>query len=72
MMTHKISIETMDNKLNELTNPNSIKSPKLLSQRYHKTLGISEINSPLSPPSLVYLPKAEALFSCVDNVVAII
>ena len=34
------------------TNKNSLKTTKLLSQRYYKFLGTSVINSPLPPPSL--------------------
>ena len=43
MMTHKIT----NSKLNKLTNQNSVKSPKLLSQRIiEKTWWASVINSP--------------------------
>ena len=49
----QLVVETMNNQLNKTTNQNSIKSPKLLSQRkrkrYHKTLGTKVINSPMFP-----------------------
>ena len=46
----------MDTLLNEPANQTIIKVPKVKSQRIrkrsYKTLGTSEINSPMSPPSL--------------------
>ena len=61
MMMHKIIPSVYQNELliqlNDLTNINSLQSPKFLSQRlikrYHKTLGTSVINSSLSPLSLL-------------------
>ena len=48
----KLVVEIFE--LKKPTNQNSLKSPKLLSQRtrkcYYKTLGTSVINSQLSPP----------------------
>ena len=57
MMIHKIIpsvdynswLKRLDTQLNELTYQNLIKVPK----RYHKPLRTSEINSPMSPPSLI-------------------
>ena len=58
MVIHKIIpsvdynkwLKRLDTQLNELTNQNSIKSPKLLSQlirkRYYKILETSVINNP--------------------------
>ena len=44
----------LDTQLNKPTNQNSIKFPRLLSQRitkrYYETLGTSVINRPISPP----------------------
>ena len=52
----KLVVETLE----QSTNHNSLKSPKLLSQRikklYYKTLGTSAINSPLSPIFLAFNP----------------
>ena len=49
-------LKRLDNQLIETTNQNSMKPPKLLSQRirkcYYKTLGTSIINISVSPPSL--------------------
>ena len=43
----------------ESTNKNWLKSPKLLSKRirklYYKTLGTIVINSPMSPPSFLFM-----------------
>ena len=63
MMIHKITpsldynqwLKRMDIQLNELTNQNLLKSPKLwkrIEKRYYKTLETSVLNSPLSPLSL--------------------
>ena len=66
MMVHKITpsldynkwLKRLDTHFNEPTNQNLIKVKKLLGQQirksFHYTLGISVINSPLSPPSLHY------------------
>ena len=47
-------LKRLDTKLNESTNQNSLKVPKVLSQRiskrYYKTFGTSVINSPMLPP----------------------
>ena len=52
----QLVVETLDTKLNKLTNHNSLKPLKLLSQRirkyYHKTLGTSVISCLLSTISL--------------------
>ena len=41
------------NKQLNVTNQSKIrKRPQQISQRYHKTLGTSVMNSPMSPPSL--------------------
>ena len=62
MMIHKITPAVDYNywfMINEVTNQNSIRSPKLLRQpirkRYYKTLGTSVINSLMSPRSLKFL-----------------
>ena len=74
MMKRKITLyvewlKRLDTLLNELTNQNSNKSPKLLSQRirkrYNKTLRTSVINIPMSPPSLAVDILTEDYF---DNI----
>ena len=64
MMIHKIAppvdlnqwLKRLNNYLDESTNQNSLKSPKIVKptnkKRYYETLWTSVINSPLSPPSL--------------------
>ena len=64
MMIHKITpsadlkkwLKRLNTQLIEPPNQNSIKSPKLLSQRirkcYYNALGTSVTNSPMFPPSL--------------------
>ena len=51
-----LCLKRFETHFNALTNKNSLKSPKLLSQRiinrYYKNLGTSVINSQMSPPSL--------------------
>ena len=48
-------LKRLDTKLNEPTNQNSIKVPKIVNQtnrkRYHLTLGTSVMNSPMSLPT---------------------
>ena len=74
MMTHNITpsedykqqLKCFNVNLNKPINKNSVKSPELLSQQirkpYHKTLGTSVRNSPMSPPSLDgWLWLAEAM-----------
>ena len=75
MYIHKITpsvdknlwLKSFNAQLNEPTYQNSLKSPKLLSQRirkrYHKTLGTSAINSSYSPLSLrMYSVSQQAHF----------
>ena len=54
-------LKRLDSQLNEQTNQNSIKVPKVVKQRYkkryYKTLETIVINSPLYPPSLNTLPQ---------------
>ena len=54
--TLKLMVETFEHSTYKSTNHNSLKSPKMLSQRkrklYYKTLGTSVINSSLSPLSM--------------------
>ena len=49
-------LKRLDTQLNDPTNQNLVKVPKLLGQRiridYWKTLGTGVINCPMSPPSL--------------------
>ena len=53
---YNLWLKCLDTQLNEPTNR---KSQKLLNQQigkhYYKTLGTSEINSPMTPPSLALL-----------------
>ena len=55
----KLMVESLDTKLNEQTNQNSIKSLKLLRKqirkRYYNTLGTGVIHSPMSPTFLTKL-----------------
>ncbi len=65
MMTHKITpsldynqwLKSLDTHLNEPTNQNSTKAPKVVKpsnkKRYYKTLGTSSKDSPMSPASLI-------------------
>ena len=69
MMIHKIpssvdynySLKRLDTQLNESTNQNSLKVPKVVKQTNKKTflkiLRTSVINSPLSPSFLGYLSE---------------
>ena len=49
-------LKRLDTQINEPTNQNSIKVPKIVKptnkKNYYKTLGTSVINDPMSPPSL--------------------
>ena len=51
----KLAVETLDTQINQPTNQNAIKVSKVVKpsnkKQYHKTLGTSVINSPISPPS---------------------
>ena len=70
MIVHKIIpsvdynllLKRLNTQLYEPTKQNSLKSPKLLSQRikkrYYKTLGASVINRPLSPLSMISVHEA--------------
>ena len=62
----------MNTQLNESTYQNSLKSPKLLSQRirkrYYKTLGTGVINSPMTPPSLRKVSHVNMWIRCEELV----
>ena len=69
---HKITTsidynQWLNTQLNEQTNKNSIKSPKLLSQRirkrFYRTLRTSVIINPMSPPSLEFSLKKKLITS---------
>ena len=53
---YNYGLKRLNTKLNESSNQNSLKSPKLFNKqirkRYYKTLGTSVIKSPMSPSSL--------------------
>ena len=84
MVIHKIIpfldynywLKCFNTQFNEPTNYVKLKSPKLLRQqmrkRYYKTLGISEINSPMFPSSLwkgpiVIINKINLHYICIDQ-----
>ena len=56
----QLMVKRLYTQLNEPTNQNSIRSPKLVSQKikhYNKTLGTSVINSPCPLPPLIVIQR---------------
>ena len=58
---YNLCLKRLNIQLYEPNNQNSLKTPKLISQRIRKTLETRVINSPMSPPSLTTYTKIVAL-----------
>ena len=73
---YNLWLKRLDDQPNEPTNQYSIKVPKVVrptnKKRFHKTLGTSKINTPMSPPflsvmSLIIMINVKPLFNSMIN-----